>query len=239
MRGGILLAVAIGGLALTAWHVVPQPDTPSVIGRVDVQGVERLTPGDVRRASGLNVGMPWTAQARRQAIDDLIRLPQVQTAEIHEVTPSSQSDVRVRIEVVERRPYGIVELEGQGPRWVDRDGVLLEPVDRQSPLLPTVSGFDVEDAPEGSRLGSKTGVRVMRSFYALSGDTLRQFSSMRFRGYDVVLSAHEGWRALLPPERLHEQVQRLERVVTTLRAQGESGWRTLDLRVPDEVVIGR
>jgi hypothetical protein len=34
-------------------------------------------------------------------------------------------------------------------------------------------------------------------------------------------------------------MERLQRVVETLRAEGDPGWRTLDLRVPGEVVIGR
>ena len=240
MRGGILLAVALGGLAFLAWHLVPWPDDPPVIGRVDVLGVERLAPNTVRSESGLEAGTRWTSGAKARGLDALTRLPQVRAAHV-DVTSRSTSDDRVvvRIEIVERQPYGVIQLDDGRRYWVDRDGVLLERVDSQPPLLPVMSGFPTTASPTGPQLQTEIGVRVMRSFYALSGEKLRQFASLRFRGYDLVLHLREGWRALLPPRGLTEQIARLERVAATLRAEGDPGWRTLDLRVPGEVVIGR
>lgn len=242
MRGGILLAVALGGLALMAWHFVPQPDAPPAIGRVDVVGAERLSPTRVRSVSGLQVGAPWTAQAKRQAINELTHLPQARSVKIDDVSRFSQADqayVSIRVEVDERRPYGIVQLSGGDRHWVGRDGVLLEPVDRQPPSLPVLLGVSPTSSPEGSRLRSAASVRVMRSLYALNGERLRRIASLRFRGYDLVLRLREEGRALLPPQGLPAQMQRLERVMATLRERGDPGWRTLDLRVPGEVAIGR
>lgn len=241
MRGGILLAVALGGLAFLAWYLVPWPVAKPVVGRVDVIGIERLDPNTVRTESGLDAGAPWTDRARARAIDALVQLPQVRTAHIDVTSRSSPDDnrVSVRVEIVERQPYGVVQLDDGQRYWVDRDGVLLERADSRPPLLPVMSGLTTTSSPEGPRLKTENGVRVLQSFYALSGDKLRRFASLRFRGYDLILHMREGWRALLPPRGLSEQIARLERVAETLRAEGAPGWRTLDLRVPGEVVIGR
>lgn len=239
MRGGILLAVALGGLALTAWHLMPQPDVPPVVGRVDVLGVERLAPNAVRSTSGLEIGGTWTSRAERQAIDELTRLPQVRSVSIDVEPRPAHEDVLVRIEISERQPYGIVELKDGQRHWVDHDGIVLEPIDRQPPLLPVMLDVRQLPSPDGPRMASENGVRVMRSLYALRGDALQQIASMKVRGYDLILHMREGWRALLPPRGLSEQMARLERVVAALRAKGDPGWRTLDLRVPGEVVIGR
>jgi len=239
VRGGILLAVAFGGLALLAWQLVPWPNASPVVERVDVVGVERLAPDTVRSESGIAVGSTWSSGVQRRAIDALTQLPQVRTAQIHAASRASHDGIVVRIDVAERQPYGVVELDGGRRHWVDRDGVLLEQVERQPPSLPVLSGVETTPSPQGPQVNSEHGVRVLRSFYALSGDKLRQFASLRFRGYDLVLQARTGWRALLPARDLSAQLDRLRRVVRALRAEGDPGWRTLDLRVPGEVVIGR
>ena len=243
MRGGILLAVALGALALTAWQLVPRSDGPSVIGRVDIDGAERLDPSVIRSQSGLDVGMPWTSDARVRAVDALTRLPQVQSVQVDSVPSASSSErIAVRIGIRERRPYGVVELDDGERRWVDVDGIILGRVDRQPPSLPVITGLRTEPSANGPRLQSESGIRVMRSFYALSGQTLRRFASLRVREYDLTLQMREGLRALLPPDRLHDQIERLERVVATLRVRGEPDWDevgTIDLRAPGEVVIGQ
>ncbi len=239
MRGGILLAVALGGLAFLAWQLVPWPEAVPVVGRVDVGGVERLDPESVRNRSGIAVGTSWSSQAQRRAIDALTRLPRVRTAHIVATPIDSQNGVAVSIQIEERRPYGVVELEDGQRHWVDRHGVLLARVERQPPSLPVLSGVDTISSPHGPQIKSDNGVRVLRSFYALGGDKLRPFASLRFRGYDLALHARAGWRALLRPRDLSTQMERLQRVVETLRAERDPGWRTLDLRVPGELVIGR
>lgn len=240
MRGGILLAVALGGLSLVAWHLMPGPEAPPTIARVNVTGVERLDPATIQGESDLNAGASWTPQAGTRAADALTQLPKVRRAHVDATSEHASSNhVVVRIEVTERRPHGIVELADGQRHWVDRDGVLLERADQPPPALPVVSDVETTSSPQGPRLKSEDGLRAFRSLYALSGEKLRQFTTLRVRGYDRVLRTRDGWRVLLPPRGLSEQVARLERVVKTLREEGERGWRTLDLRIPGEVVIGR
>lgn len=240
MRGGILLAVALGGLGLVAWHLVPRPTAPPTVTRVNVTGVEHLDPGTIRGESGLEVGASWTPQAEARALDALEQLPKVRQAHVDATSERASSDhVVVRIEVTERRPHGIVELANGQRHWADRDGVLLERADRPPPSLPIVASVETTSSPQGPQLKSEAALRALRSLYALGGERLRQYVSLRARGYDWILRTRDGRRALLPPRELSEQVARLERVVETLRAADKRGWRTLDLRIPGEVVIGR
>jgi len=240
VRGGILLAVALGGLSLIAWHLVSGPEAPPTVARVNVTGAERLDPETIRSESSLEAGASWTPQAETRATNALKQLPKVRRAQVDVTSKHASSHhVVVRIEVTERHPHGIVELANDRRYWVDRDGVLLERVDQSPPLLPTVLDVETTSSPQGPQLKSENGLRALRSLYALGGEKLRQFATLRVRGYDWILRTRGGWRVLLPPRELSEQVARLERVVETLREEGAPDWRTLDLRIPGEVVIGR
>lgn len=240
MRGGILLVVALGGLSLVAWQLVSGPEAPPEIARVNVTGVERLDPETIRSESSLEPGASWTPQAEIRAVDALKQLPRVRRAQVDVTSKDASSNrVVVRIKVTERHPHGIVELANDQRYWADRDGVLFGRVDQPPPLLPTVSGVERTSSPQGPQLKSESGLRALRSLYALGGEKLRQFVTLRVRGYDWILRTREGWRVLLPPRGLSEQVSRLERVVEALREEGAPSWRTLDLRIPGEVVVGR
>lgn len=207
-----------------------------MIEEIAVVGGERIGTVKVRAQSGLRVGGTWSEARKTRALQALRRLAGIKDAEIVAESASS-GEVTLRILIQERNPYGIVSLQGQR-FWVDREGVLLDEVEHE-PLLPVISGLDAISTPQRRRIAPEEAVSLLQAFYGLDGQTLSRFSELHYRGYDVVLQAREGWRALVTPHDLSGQLDRLERILFALQRKGERGWRVIDLRFEGEAILGR
>jgi len=209
-----------------------------MIEEITIEGGERIIAAQVLAGRVLQPGSPWNAQAREGVIQRLQRLPGLKDLSIQ--SQKVPGGVRVRILLEEREPYGIVELDRQ-LSWFDPEGFLLWPVEGElPPILPMVtgSGLIVEETPQGRRLGPARVRRLMREFYALPGRLLSQFVRLEIREFDLTLETREGKRIRLPTWGLAEHLQRFRQVVAALERE-DIRWRTLDLRVEGEIVLGR
>ena len=205
-----------------------------VIDELTVEGGERIGTSQIRVTSGLQVEQVWSSSVRASALQALHRLPQIRIVNL-QAKNHPQGRVGVRIQVEEREPYGVISLPGRGLFWVDREGFLLGPVEGK-PYLPVVVGLRTRRAADGEQIAIEPARRVIQEFYSIEGRTLSRFTELRFRGYDLELQAHEGWRVLLPLGGLAYQLTRLDQVI---RALGNSRWRTLDLRFEGEVMLNQ
>lgn len=210
-----------------------------MIEEITIEGGERIIAAQVRAGSVLQPGSPWNAQVREGVMQRLQRLPGLKSVSIQ--SHKGPSGVRVRILLEEREPYGIVELENRELFWFDPEGFLILPVEGGRPtILPVIagSGLILEETPQGRRLGPAQVRRLMREFYALPGRLLSQFVRLEVREFDLTLETREGKRIRLPTWGLAEHLQRFRQVVAALERE-DVRWRTLDLRVEGEIVLGR
>ncbi len=230
MRRGFL--ICLGGLALVGAALLR--GGPLIIEEITVKGGERIGASQIRAASGLTLGQPWTTSLKWQAALALKRLPGVQDVQIL-LKRRPGGKVGVDIVLREREPYGLIALSGRGLFWVDREGFVLGKLEGK-PYLPVVTGVSTISTPEGERLSSERARRLIEEFFALEGDWLSRVAELRVREYDVELRATEGWRALLAPGGLRPQLAKLDVILSTLEAVK---WRTVDLRFEGEVVLGR
>ncbi|MEO5656782.1 MAG: FtsQ-type POTRA domain-containing protein [Nitrospiria bacterium] len=132
--------VLLGGAALGAWWAIGAAcDTPrsgglcgwDAVTYVDVRGVVRLTPDQVRAWAAVPPGAGLIGLDAAPIIARLDRRPWVRKVAIHKRVPGT-----LVIEVVERVPTAIAKTD-RGLFLVDTDGTLIEPtrLDRGFPLV--------------------------------------------------------------------------------------------------------
>jgi len=231
VRRGAFLVVCLGGFLLMA-GILTAGGSPT-IAEISVEGGERIGTSKLRIKSGLHIGQRWSPALRIEAIRALKSLPGIRDAEVS-AERIKGGRVKVRIEVEERQPYGVVALEGRGLFWADRDGYLLGPL-KTEPYLPVMAGVSVALTPQGERIAPEGALKAFREFFALEGRILSYFRELRFRGYDLELEDLRGRRVLLPAWGLKSRLKVFERVGEALG----SDWQRLDLRFEGEVTVGR
>lgn len=128
---GLVVALGVLAAAVVAGWAVFFSSVFAVQG-VEIEGLDVLEPGEVRRAAAVPVGEPL-ARVPVDAIE----------ARVQSLAPVAAVDVsrswpdRVRIAVVEREAVAVVERDG-ALRGVDEDGVLFRSYRAQPAGLPVV-----------------------------------------------------------------------------------------------------
>ncbi len=141
----IALALGMTVLALIAPAVEEAVVTAPLfaVRAVEVRGARQLGDENVRRLAGLSVGMPLVAVDADAAERSLSSVPRIASAEVDRRVWG-----RVVVQVNERVPCALVlpmvrSADGeQRPLEVDRDGMLMDPIDPMRwPDLPLVTGL--------------------------------------------------------------------------------------------------
>lgn len=129
----LLIGIALAGLiALAGWVVLGS--TLLAVHTVTVTGEHRLSAATVTKAALVPADKPL-ARLDTGAIQRRVEvLPQVKTATVERVWPSS-----VRITVVERTPAAVAQRPGKPLALIDSTGVLFADVDTAPAGLPVLS----------------------------------------------------------------------------------------------------
>jgi len=212
-----------------------------VIAEIAVVGGERIDTAQVRMLSLLRVGERWTPTVRDRALSALRSLPAVRDVRL---VPErlGWKRIRVRVEVQEREPFGLISYEGK-VYWVDPEGYLLGEASPSPPPpgFPVVEGVALESTPEGERVTPERARRALRAFFASEGQILARIRALRVRPFDgeLELRVPPGRRVLLPLRDLRQTLATLERTLAALAETSLSDWHVLDLRVEGEVTVRR
>jgi cell division protein FtsQ len=135
-RNGRWLAL---GVALMTVSVVAAVSLSrqSVIGSVEVSGVDRSTEKQVLQAARIPTGVPLDSAGILSAILRVERLPYVKRASVQ-----TRVNGGVRIVVTERIPVARL-LSDTGRAYVDADGVILPVLAGRNEQVPDVTGFRI------------------------------------------------------------------------------------------------
>ena len=136
---GLALVVAMALVAGTGWLLLGS--STFGVETVDVTGVRRLGPDQVRAQAAIEGGTPLARLDTDGIVERVRRLPAVLTVEVTRDWPST-----VVIAVTEREPAA-VQARGRDWALVDRTGVVFGTVDRRPRRLPRVSAPVTEGAP--------------------------------------------------------------------------------------------
>lgn len=139
-------------------------------------------------------------------------LPFVQSARVRLMLPN-----KVRIQVVERRPVALWQVNGQS-FWVDGEGVAL-PVAGQLAGLPVLVDLDGSTVDEGGRIAMQVLQSVVELQRAMPD--VGQFAFDRSRGLHFV-TASGALVVLGRNQKLAQRVQELMAIQASLAAQGET-----------------
>lgn len=206
-KGRILaLAAAAGLIALLAFGFL---DDRFYIDTVEVSGLTYGSREEVIRAAGVqDYSVFWVQRADvEQRIE---ALPFVQSAHVRLVLPN-----KVRIEVVERRPVALWQVNGQS-FWVDSEGVGL-PITGQIAGLPVLVDLDGSTVDGAGRMAVQVLQSVLELHRAVPG--VNQFAFDQRRGLHFVTAS--GAVVLLGRDKkLAERVQELVAIQSSLEAQG-------------------
>ncbi len=137
LRGLVVLLLAVAALAGAAWLVFFS--SVLAVKGVEVEGLDVLSPGQVRRVAAVPMGQPL-ATVSVDAIEARVEsLAPVKAVDVSRSWPN-----RVRIAVLEREAVAVVERDGQ-VRGVDDEGVQF----RSFPSVP--KGLPVVRISAGTR----------------------------------------------------------------------------------------
>jgi cell division protein FtsQ len=137
LRGLVVMFLALGALAGAAWLVFFS--SVLAVKGVELEGLDVLSPGQVRRAAAVPMGEPL-ATVSVDAIEARVQsLAPVKVVDVSRSWPN-----RVRIAVLEREAVAVVERDGK-VRGVDDEGVLF----RSFPSVP--KGLPVVRISAGTR----------------------------------------------------------------------------------------
>lgn len=235
MRGKFLFVAVVGAIIATG-GVLFGTGSPIIEG-IAIEGGGRIGTAEIQALSGFHVGQPWSATQQKSAMEAILGLSQVKNISISKSRVSLRG-VRVRLEVNEREPVGIVALSDHTKFWVDEDGILLKPADGDL-YSPILSGVDAKEISPGVRAVSSVGREAIHEFFCLSGEILNRFQAASVVGDALELTTREGWKALVPVAGLKRQLERLDVIRQKLQDDGVSIWSLLDLRFEGEVTLKR
>lgn len=222
---GVLLAVVLGAAGAL---VSPALD----VDRVQVDGVYRTSPEQVREAAGIDVGAPLASIDEAGAAAGVAALPWVADADVRRRWPGT-----VVVEVRERVPVAVAATASVGTAVVDGAGWVVEV--RGEAAEPTgLLSLEGVVAPEevGRRLGTEADA-VLAAAAAVPEGLADRLEQLRVGdgGPEAVLAG--GAVARLPQgDALDEGYVALASV---LAAADPACVATVDVRVPDAPVLTR
>lgn len=211
---GLTAALVWGGMELRAWAL----SSPTfLLKETTFSGLQRATPGELLKLSGLTVGQNlWALD-----VDALERTmsthPWVRSVEVRRHFPAS-----VSVEVTEHVPAALAVL---GDLYLlDEDG---EPFKRLQPGdaldLPLVTGVDREAyiADEGKTRERYRQALAVAEAYAATGPGKRErLSEVRMSPEGMVLVTADGTEVRLGEGETDAKLQRLSRVREELKSRG-------------------
>ncbi|MFZ2502698.1 MAG: FtsQ-type POTRA domain-containing protein [Nocardioides sp.] len=159
-----------------------------VVGGVQVEGTDFLSPGQVRRVAAVPVGQHLVS-VDVEAIDKRVAaLAPVRSVEVTKVWPD-----RILIRVQERVPVAVVTL-GEQTRAMDADGVLFRDYARPPARLPkirTQAAVDTESLKEAAAVLAALPADVQRKVAYLSVETIDQIRLELRDGREVLWGSAE------------------------------------------------
>jgi cell division protein FtsQ len=234
VAGGLLLALGAGLAAAGAGLRWALTSPRFAVSQVEVVGVSRLHPDEVRRAAGVATGTNLFRVSPRAVADAVEALPLVRRAEVVRHFPD-----RVVIQVEERRPFTLVHAGRL--HWIDEQGIGLTPETRAVPVaLPVISGFAPEELATLQRPPSERvaqGISLVRLLVRSGHPLAAQISEIDVgRPEGPVLYTVEGVEVRLGEEDWEARLGRLAGVLAQVQAAGDEV-RSIDLRFRDQVVL--
>lgn len=222
---GVLLALV---LAAAGALVSPVLD----VDRVQVVGVYRTTPEQVREAAGVEAGAPLAGVDEAGAAAGVAALPWVAEADVRRRWPGT-----VVVEVRERVPAAVVTTASGGTAVVDGTGWVVEVREAAAEPagLPALEGVVAPDEV-GRRLGTEADA-VLAAAAAVPEGLADRLEVLRVGdgGPEAVLAG--GAVVHLPPgDGLDEGYVALASVLAAVDAACVA---TVDVRVPDAPVLTR
>ncbi len=212
----LTLALVWGGIELRRWAL----SSPTfLLKETTFSGLQRATPGELLKLSGLTVGQNLWALDVGTLERAMSTHPWVRTVEVRRQFPSS-----VSVEVVEHVPAALATL---GDLYLlDEEG---EPFKRVQPGdtvdLPLVTGLDREGylADEaGVRERFRQALAVAEAYAATQPGKRERLSEVRVTPEGMVLVVADGLEVRMGEGETDAKLQRLARVRDELRARGLS-----------------
>jgi cell division protein FtsQ len=213
-------ALAVALLVGAAWLVYDVASSPRFqVRTVHVQGNQLLSRSDVEdTAAVVGANIFWVNRA--DVVSRLSAMPLVDRVQVDARLPDS-----VDIRVVERQPAGFW-TSGDQTYLVDKDGVILKPVDAetaqtracagqacdpQTAPLPSVSEVDAEPLLPGDRVDASALTTSSRLAQLLPSVGVQPAGFLWSRDAGVEVPTVDGWRARF------DQTGDLDRQVAQLR----------------------
>jgi cell division protein FtsQ len=233
--GGVVVAglvIAVGLVwvrGLGAWH--PHWELPwPVIRTVQLRGVSRLSPEEVRVALPLHEGEHLSTGRMQAAANRLSAHPWIASATLSWVMPDT-----LVVSVQERQPAAVVR-EGGVPWYVDRQGVLLGPAGaKPGPIGEELNGVSVTRLRAGSseeQRRARDGVALLELMRADGVQT----AQVTVEGDDAAVASFDGWRLRFRTGRIEEQWRRFWQVAARIPADPRHP-KEVDLRFANSVVV--
>ncbi|PTL77776.1 cell division protein FtsQ/DivIB [Vitiosangium sp. GDMCC 1.1324] len=213
---GLTFALVWGGIELRRWAL----SSPTfLLKETTFSGLQRATPGELLKLSGLTVGQNLWALDVGALERAMSTHPWVRSVEVRRHFPAS-----VSVEVVEHVPAALAVLSDL--YLLDEDG---EPFKRLQPGdtldLPLVTGLDREDylADEAkTRERYRQALAVVDAYAATQPGKRERLSEVRVSPEGMVLVMADGMEVRMGEGETDAKLQRLSRVREELRARGLS-----------------
>jgi cell division protein FtsQ len=220
----ILVVVAsVAALGVLAWVAVASPMLD--VDRIEVKGGTRVTPDEIRAASGISTGDPMVWLDGGAAERRLAALPWIASARVEREWPGT-----VKIAVTEREPVAWADA-GAGPALLDGTGRVLGAAEAPPAGLPQI----LEPGrlpPAGATITPATGAHVARD---LTGFARLGTKAVALTDRGVVLVLVDGAEIRLGgPGRVMTKVAA---ALAVLHALGEPV-AYVDVSVPSNPVAG-
>ncbi|MEX2549650.1 MAG: FtsQ-type POTRA domain-containing protein [Nitriliruptoraceae bacterium] len=203
---------------------------------VEVVGIERLTPDEVREAAALELGTSTLRLRLDRASEQVEGLPLVRRAEAGRLDP-----LTVQIVVEERAPQ-VVAVGGDERRLLDAEGVVIDDVDPtgDEDLLETLAEIHLPGAPPavGERVAADPALaNAHAAWRGLSGPIRAEVVRLDAAGPDeLTLRLRAGIAVRFGrAERIDEKVRALGAVLEDI---GDTPIEMIDVRAPRAPVVG-
>jgi cell division protein FtsQ len=142
-----LLAVLLAVLCLRGWQML-ESSGAFRLRQITVQGCRTVREEQLLALADLRQGMPLFGFNLPEAERRIRQHPWIDRISITRSWPDT-----LLIQVQERRPLALINLEGRGLHYVDQDGVIFAPIGPGQDLdFPVITGISPPEEAQGFRL---------------------------------------------------------------------------------------